>query len=92
MKLSHGVVLVSGAFSNRGGSHNNPRITDWGSEDPVLEVRDLPASALKLLHPDEYELVDSDPLDALSEERTRLLERLKEIDEQIAKMERKTIK
>lgn len=28
VKLSHGVVLVSGAFSNRGGSHNNPRITD----------------------------------------------------------------
>lgn len=86
-RLSDGVVAVEGTFGGRGGSVRRPEL--WGegaSDDVVLELRDLPESALSLLDRG-YEVVrrgEGPDRAALAAERERLLARVAEIDALLA--------
>lgn len=44
VKLGDGVTIVSGSFTNSGGSRNNPAIMRYGEEPVVVLVRDVPVS------------------------------------------------
>lgn len=75
--LAPGVVLVAGDFDPSGGSARKPAI---GSNDAVLEVRDIPRSAALAagLTP-----VGEECREALLSERARLELRLAEIEEEL---------
>ncbi|WP_094663499.1 hypothetical protein [Bifidobacterium tissieri] len=81
------MIIVNGRFADRAGSAKYPEVGDC--DGVILEIRDLPASALTLLDQDKYELVndDSDPLAALREERQRLMTRIAQIDKIISQHE-----
>lgn len=88
VRLARNVILHSGAFADRGGSRNSPCIIGDNNDqpEPVLEIRDLPAGTLELLDREgkHYELVEGDPMQALREERERLMQRVNEIDRLLA--------
>lgn len=86
VKLSDGVVVVSGGFPGWGGSTSNPRLSP--EPDTVIEVRDVPAGAAALM----LDEVDGAAIvgapdgqrAALEAERAQLLARLAEIDTLLA--------
>lgn len=45
--LADGVIVVEGKFKSRGGSRKNPRILDSEVDGMILEVRDVPRSAVQ---------------------------------------------
>ena len=85
VRLANNVVIVKGEFAPSGGSVKYPQVGEC--DDVILEIRDLPATALDLLDKSKYELIDGSPLIALRTERQRLMERIADIDRQLAKVE-----
>ncbi|NMM93901.1 hypothetical protein [Bifidobacterium oedipodis] len=84
VRLADNVVVVEGAFADRSGRSIIGRVDD----DVVLEVRDLPYGALRLLDEGSYDLVEpADRLSLLRGERERLLKRLAEIDRLLGETE-----
>lgn len=84
--LGPGVVVMSGRFPGRGGSVKNPRLA--ADDDTVVEVRDV-ARGTALTMVDQHRgvtLVDDDLTrrEALQAERERLVQRINEIDNELA--------
>lgn len=81
VRLADNAVVVAGRFSDSGGSRKTPYVSWPDDEEPVIEIRDLPAGVTDILDKP-YELVDDDRdrTRALRDERVRLLKRLAEID------------
>lgn len=87
VRLAANTILVSGRFSASGGSRKTPYVSWPDDEEPVLEIRDLPAGVTDLLDREgrPYELVEQDdPKQTLREERERLMKRIEEIDRLLA--------
>ncbi|MCO6011560.1 helix-turn-helix domain-containing protein [Actinoallomurus purpureus] len=79
VRFAANVVLVEGTLPSSGGSMRYPNI-DAG-DDAIVEIRDLPRSALSVESENSYEIVDQAvDVDALLAERERLLARVAEID------------
>lgn len=82
--LPRGVVLVDGNFAASGGSNNCPEI---GETDAVLEIRDLPESALEGIDAGLYQIVghsdNADLIATLIEEREHLMDRIHKIDKRL---------
>lgn len=80
VKLGDGVIVTEGGFGGRGGSVKNPRLDP--REGTVLEIRDVPAQHPELTeYADRIEVIDEAiDIDALTDERERLLARIAEID------------
>lgn len=79
VRLAANVVLVEGTLSGSGGSMRYPQI---GADDNVVvEIRDIPRSALKVEREQDYTIVGEQvDVDALLTEREQLLARIAEID------------
>ncbi|OXN01502.1 hypothetical protein [Bifidobacterium vansinderenii] len=84
VRLAGNAIIVHGEFAPSGGSMKYPDIGEC--DQVVIEIRDLPASALDMLEPGRYELVDDDPITVLKAERQRLMDRISEIDRRIGEM------
>ncbi len=77
VRLASGTVLVAGSFPGAGGSMRYPSIA--AGDDVVLEIRDLPRSALR--NERDYKIVgESIDREVLVAERNRLTARLQEIN------------
>lgn len=87
VKLGENVVILEGGFPGSGGSMKYPALE--ARDGTILEVRDLPRSAVEAEDPDGITIVDVRALevDALLAERERLLARLAEIDAQLPEPE-----
>jgi hypothetical protein len=87
VRLGDGVILASGGWDSRGGSVKNPRL-EPAEDGTVLEVRDVPpGQAMKMLANARDSYLVDDPsgvLETLRAERQQLVERLAEIDAQLA--------
>lgn len=78
VRLAEGVVIAAGRFDGYGGSTRYP---DIGTSDVILEIRDLPASALAVTGSVPHEIMEQGvDVDALRAERDRLTARLAEIN------------
>ncbi|MEZ5130326.1 MAG: hypothetical protein R2763_01170 [Mycobacterium sp.] len=80
VRLSEGVVIVSGGFRDSGGSMRYPVI---GETTAVIEVRDVPRAAAQA---EGFPIVDEQAgrMEQLATERARLVARIAEIDAEIA--------
>lgn len=77
--LAPGVVLIEGHLPSSGGSMRYPLIE--AGDDVILEIRDLPRTALAVEDENRYEIVgEIIDVEALTAERARLLARVAEID------------
>ncbi|MGW6203708.1 hypothetical protein ACWF9B_08690 [Streptomyces sp. NPDC055089] len=80
--LGEGVVVVQGGFKGSGGSMRNPTLN--AKDNTVLEIRDVPRTAVPTDDPDITVVDDQVDVEKLTAERTRLLARLAEIDATLA--------
>jgi len=79
VRLAPNVVVIEGAFPTSGGSQQYPRVC--AGDDVILEVRDIPRVTLKLEGEGRYEIAgETIDVEALREERERLVARIAEID------------
>lgn len=87
VRLGDGVIVVEGGFASSGGSMKYPSLA--AKDGTVLEVRDLPRTAVEAEDSDGVEIVGEQgpDVDALLAERERLLARLAEIDAQLPEPE-----
>ncbi|WP_030185976.1 helix-turn-helix domain-containing protein [Streptomyces capuensis] len=82
VRLGENVVLISGGFPGSAGSMQYPALAP--RDNTVIEVRDIPRAAVDL-DDEGITLVESTiDTDALRAERTKLLDRLAEIDAALA--------
>jgi hypothetical protein len=87
VRLAPGVVLVEGTLPASGGSMRYPLIE--AGDDVIVEIRDLPRSALAVEDEKSYEIVgETIDVEALLAERARLLARVEEIDTLLPTSER----
>lgn len=80
--MPYGVLLLEGQFAGVAGSTRYPELGPL--DGVVLEIKDVPAGHRHLKSPAVTIVGQAADLDALRAERTRLLERLAEIDRAIA--------
>lgn len=83
VKYADGVICYKGNFPKSAGSIASPRIFAYVYDpSPTLEVRNLPVAALDVIDKP-YTIVAGDPAQSLRDEKTRLLERLAEINKKL---------
>lgn len=87
VRLGDGVIVIEGGFAGSAGSVKYPRL--GAKPGTILEVRDLPRTAVESEGQDGVTIVDEQgpDVDALLAERERLLARLAEIDAQLPEPE-----
>jgi hypothetical protein len=88
VRLSKNVVVAEGRFMSSGGSASSPSIGIEPEREPaVLEIRDLPATALSIVKQDTYLLVGGSRQEMLIQERERLEKRLREITSELEELQ-----
>jgi hypothetical protein len=82
--LPKNVIIAEDRFMPSGGSASSPSIGNEPERDPaVIEIRDLPSTALSIAKQGTYLLVEGSRQEMLIQERERLEKRLREITKEL---------